>query len=47
MDVRVGTLNVRSDILKTVARELAKYLLDYVAVQGVRWDKGGSGPRED
>ena len=27
--------------LKTVARELAKYRLDLVRVQVVRWDKGG------
>jgi hypothetical protein len=28
--------------LKTVARELGKYKLDFVGVQEVRWDKGGT-----
>jgi len=39
-----GTWNVRilyrSDSLKTAARELARYKLDLVGVQEVRWDKG-------
>jgi hypothetical protein len=26
----------------TVARELARYILDLVGVQEVRWDKGGT-----
>jgi hypothetical protein len=38
MDMRFGTLNVRSlyrsGSLKVVARELVKYKLDLVAVQG-------------
>jgi exonuclease III len=46
MDMRFGTWNVRSlyrsGSLKTVARELAKYKLDLVGVQEVRWDKGGT-----
>jgi hypothetical protein len=28
--------------LTTVARELARYKLDLVGVQGVRWHKGGT-----
>jgi exonuclease III len=43
-DMRCGTWNVRSMyrsvFLTTVARELARYKLDFVAVQEVRWDKG-------
>jgi len=31
-----------ADSLKTTARELARYKLDGVGVQGVRWDKGGT-----
>jgi hypothetical protein len=31
----------RSGSLRTVARELARYKLDLVGVQEVRWDKGG------
>jgi hypothetical protein len=30
--------------LKSVARELAKYDLDLVGVEEVRWDKGGIEP---
>jgi hypothetical protein len=33
--------------LKTVSRELAKYKLDLVGVQEVRWDKGGTEPADD
>jgi len=40
MDTRFGTWNVRSP-LNTVASELAKYNLHLLAVQEVRWDKGG------
>ena len=32
----------RSGSLKTVARGLAKYRLDSVGVQGIRWDKGST-----
>jgi hypothetical protein len=32
----------RSGSLKTVARELARYKLDSLGVQEVRWYKGGS-----
>jgi hypothetical protein len=32
--------------LKTAASKLAKYNLDLVAVQDVRWVKGGSQPAE-
>jgi exonuclease III len=46
MDMRFGTWNVssfcRSGSLKTVSGELAKYKLDLVRVQEVRWDKGGT-----
>jgi hypothetical protein len=45
-DMRFGTWNVRSlyrsGSLMTVARELARYKLDLVGVQEVRWDKGGT-----
>jgi hypothetical protein len=37
--MRFGTWNVRS---LYVARELARYKLDLVGVQEVRWDKGGT-----
>jgi exonuclease III len=41
-----GTWNVRSmyrsGSLMTVARELAKYKLDLVGIQEVRWDKEGT-----
>jgi exonuclease III len=44
--MRFGTWNVRrlyrSRSLMTVARELARYKLDLVGVQEVRWDKGGT-----
>jgi hypothetical protein len=44
--MRFGTCNVRSlyrsGSLITVARELARYKLDLVGVQEVRWDKGGT-----
>jgi hypothetical protein len=43
MHVRFGTWTVRSLYravsLKTIARELEKYKLDLVGVQGVRWEK--------
>ena len=43
VDMRLLTWYVknlyRSGSLKTVARGLAKYKLDLVGVQGVRWDK--------
>ena len=32
----------RAGSLKAAARELAKYKLDLVGVQEVRWDKGGT-----
>jgi hypothetical protein len=42
MDMRYGTWNVRSLCgsisLKTVSGELAKYKLDFMGVQVVRWD---------
>jgi exonuclease III len=44
MDIRFGTWNVRSLYravsLTTVSGELAKYKLDLVGTQEVRWDKG-------
>jgi hypothetical protein len=50
MDMRFGTWNVRSlyrtGSLKTLARELGKYKLDFVGVQ-VRWEKGGTERAED
>jgi exonuclease III len=51
MDMRFGTWNVRniykSSSLKAVSRELAKYKLDLVEVQEVRWNKGGTEPADD
>ena len=44
--MRFGTWNVRSlyrsDSLKEAAREFARYKLDLVSVQKVRWEKGGT-----
>jgi hypothetical protein len=44
--MRFGTLNVRDlyrpGPLMTAVRELARFKLDLVGVQGVRWDKGGT-----
>ena len=44
--VKIGTWNVRSlyraGSLKAAARELARYKLDEVGVQEVRWDRGGT-----
>jgi hypothetical protein len=41
-----GTWNIRSlfraGSLTTTARESARYKLDLVGGQGVRWDKGGT-----
>jgi hypothetical protein len=46
--MRFGTWNVRSlyreGSLKTVSRELARYKLDLVRVQEVRWKGGDSEP---
>jgi len=33
-------IRVRPELLTTVARELARYMLDFV--EEVRWDKGGT-----
>jgi hypothetical protein len=45
-DTLLGTWNVSSlymaGSLMTVAKELARYKLDLVGVQEVRWDKGGT-----
>jgi hypothetical protein len=30
--------------MKTVAKDLAKYMLDLVGIQEVRWGKGGNEP---
>ena len=46
-----GTWNVRSQYrsgsLTAAARELARYKLDLVDVQAVRWDKGGTAKAVD
>jgi exonuclease III len=46
MDMRFGTWNVRglyrAGSLKTVLRDLARYKLDIVGVQEVRWEGGSS-----
>jgi hypothetical protein len=49
MDTRFGTWNVSSlkRSLKTVSGKLAKYKLDLVGVQEVRWDKGSTEPAGD
>jgi exonuclease III len=51
MDIRFETWNVkspyRSGSLKTVSRELAKYKLDLVGVQDVRWEKDGAEPADN
>jgi exonuclease III len=48
MDMRFGTWNARSlyraGSLKTVSRELARYKLDLVGVQEVRWEGSGNKP---
>jgi hypothetical protein len=45
-DFFLGTWNVRSlyraGSLTAAGRELARYKLDLVGVQEVRWDKGGT-----
>jgi len=45
-EIKIGIWNVRSlyrvGSLKAAARELARYKLDVVGVQEVRWDKGGT-----
>ena len=45
-DIVLDMWNVRSlymaGSLTAVARELARYKLDLVSVQEVRWDKGGT-----
>jgi len=45
-DILLGTWNVRSlyraGSLTATARELARYKLDLMGVQEVRWDKGGT-----
>ena len=45
-EMKIGTWNARSlyraGSLKGSARELARYKLDVVGVQEVRWDKGGT-----
>jgi hypothetical protein len=48
MDMRFGMWNVRSlyraGSLMTVSRELARYKVDLVGVQEVRWEGGGTEP---
>jgi hypothetical protein len=47
-DIRFWTWNVKSlyraGSLKTVSRELARYKLDLVGVQEIRWEGGGTEP---
>jgi hypothetical protein len=51
MDMRFGLWNVKSlyraGSLTTVSRELARYKLDLVGVQEVRWEGGGTEPARD
>jgi hypothetical protein len=48
MDMRFGTWSIRSlyrvGSLMTVSREPARYKLNLVGVQEVRWDSGGTEP---
>jgi hypothetical protein len=48
MNIRFDMCNVRSlhreGPLMTVKKEISKYKLDLVAVQEVRWDRGGTEP---
>jgi hypothetical protein len=48
MDMRFGLWNVRglyrAGSLMTVSKELARYKLDLVVVQEVRWEGGGTEP---
>jgi hypothetical protein len=48
MDMRMGLWNVRSlyraGSLVAVSRELARYKLDLVGVQVIRWEGGGTEP---
>jgi hypothetical protein len=37
----------RAGSLQTAASEIAKYRLDLVAVQEIRWSDGGTEPAED
>ena len=50
-EMKIGAWNVRSlyraGSLKAATRELARYKLDVVGVQEVRWDKGGTVRTED
>jgi len=45
-EIKIDTWNVRilyrAGSLKAAAKELARYKLDVVGVQEVRWDKGGT-----
>jgi hypothetical protein len=49
--MRLGTWNVRrfhrSELPKTVVRELANYRLGLERVHEVKWEKDGTEPRED
>jgi exonuclease III len=51
MDMRFDTWNIgslyRIGSLKMEARELGNYKSDLVAVQKVRWEKGGTERAED
>jgi hypothetical protein len=50
MALRFGTWNrslYRTGLLKAVARKLAKFDLEPVAVQQVKWVKGGRQPADD
>jgi uncharacterized protein YodC (DUF2158 family) len=48
MDMRFGTWNVmslyRAGPIMTVSGELARYKLDLMGVQEVRWEGGGTEP---
>jgi exonuclease III len=43
MDMRFGTWNIGS-LYRAVSRDLARYKLDLVGVQEVRWEGGGTKP---
>jgi hypothetical protein len=50
-DMRFGMWNIRSlyraGSFLTVAKEISKYKLDFVVVQAVRWDRGGTEPARE
>jgi hypothetical protein len=44
VNMYISDIFYRAGSLKTVSRELARYKLDLVGVQEVRWEGGGTEP---